>query len=38
MKVSGCPLGTFLAYAVSLAAVVASVVWALLDARRECGE
>ena len=35
MKLFGCPLGTFLAYVVSFAAVLCSVVWALLDARRE---
>jgi hypothetical protein len=35
MKFFGCPLGTFLAYVVCLGTVVAAVIWAAFDARRE---
>lgn len=34
MRPFGCPLETFLAYVVSLATVIAAVVWSANDARK----
>jgi hypothetical protein len=35
MEIYGCPISTFLAYIVSIATILAAIIWALITSKKE---